>query len=117
MLRSLAPALFVLVWSTGFIVARAVTSHADVQLFLLVRFAAVALVFAVAAITGRAAWVSPKRVLKHLSVGAVMLGVYLTLSFWGIAHGLPAGIMALMGALQPLLTAALMVTRGRGPSS
>ena len=117
MLRSLAPALFVLVWSTGFIVARAVTSHADVQLFLLVRFAAVALIFGVAAIVGKASLVSPKRALKHFLVGAVMLGLYLTLSFWAIAHGLPAGIMALMGALQPLLTAALMLARGRGPSS
>ena len=117
MLRSLAPALFVLVWSTGFIVARAVTSHADVQLFLLMRFAAVALVFGVAAIVGQASWVSPRRALKHLAVGAIMLGGYLSLSFWAIAHGLPAGIMALMGALQPLLTAAFMLARGRGPSS
>jgi drug/metabolite transporter (DMT)-like permease len=117
MFRSLAPALFVLVWSTGFIVARAVTSHADVQLFLLLRFAAVALVFGVATIVGRASWCSPARALKHLAVSAIMLGVYLSLSFWAIAHGLPAGIMALMGALQPLLTAAFMLARGRGPSS
>jgi drug/metabolite transporter (DMT)-like permease len=117
MLRSLAPALFVLVWSTGFIVARAVTSHADVQLFLLVRFAAVASLFGFAAIIGRASLVSPQRALKHFLVGAIMLGLYLTSSFWAIAHGLPAGIMALMGALQPLLTAALMLARGRGPSS
>ena len=117
MLRPLAPALFVFVWSTGFIVARAVTSHADVQLFLAWRFAAVALVFGIAAILGKASWVSPKRALQHLAVGTVMMGVYLTLSFWAIAQGLPAGIMALMGALQPLLTAAFMLARGRGPSS
>ena len=117
MLRSLAPVLFVLVWSTGFIVARAVTSHADVQLFLLVRFVAVALVFGIAALVGQASWVSPRRALEHLAVGAIMLGVYLSVSFWAIAHGLPAGIMALMGALQPLLTAAFMLARGRGPSS
>jgi drug/metabolite transporter (DMT)-like permease len=117
MLRSLAPVLFVLVWSTGFIVARAVTSHADVQLFLLVRFAAVALVLGIAAIAGKASWVPPKRALKHLAVGAITLGLYLSVSFWAIAQGLPAGIMALMGALQPLLTAAFMLARGRGPSS
>jgi drug/metabolite transporter (DMT)-like permease len=117
MLRSLAPALFVLVWSTGFIVARAVTSHADVQLFLLWRFAVVALLFGTAAIIGKALWPSPRRVLQHLAVGAVMMGLYLSVSFWAIAQGLPAGIMALMGALQPLLTAAFMLARGRGPSS
>jgi drug/metabolite transporter (DMT)-like permease len=117
MLRSLAPALFVLVWSTGFIVARAVTSHADVQLFLLWRFAAVALLLGAAAMLGKASWVSPRRALQHLAVGAIMMGLYLSLSFWAIAQGLPAGIMALMGALQPLLTAAFMLARGRGPSS
>jgi drug/metabolite transporter (DMT)-like permease len=116
-LRPAAPALFVFVWSTGFIVARAVTSHADVQLFLVWRFAAVALVFGIAAILGKASWVSPKRALQHLAVGTIMMGVYLTVSFWAIAQGLPAGIMALMGALQPLLTAAFMLARGRGPSS
>jgi drug/metabolite transporter (DMT)-like permease len=117
MLRSLTPALFVLVWSTGFIVARAVTSHADVQLFLLWRFAVVALLFGIAAIVGEASWVSPRRALQHAAVGAIMMGLYLSLSFWAIAQGLPAGIMALMGALQPLLTAAFMLARGRGPSS
>jgi drug/metabolite transporter (DMT)-like permease len=117
MLRSLAPALFVLVWSTGFIVARAVTSHADVQLFLLWRFAAVALLLGIAASVGKARWPSRQRALQHLGVGAIMMGIYLSLSFWAIAQGVPAGIMALLGALQPLLTAAIMLGRGRGPSS
>jgi drug/metabolite transporter (DMT)-like permease len=117
MLRSLAPVLFVLVWSTGFIVARAITTHADVQFFLLWRFAAVALLLGIAATTSSAHWPSPQRSLQHLGVGALMTGVYLSLSFWAIAQGLPAGIMALIGALQPLLTAAIMLARGRGPSS
>lgn len=113
MFRSSAPAAFVLVWSTGFIVARAVTSHADVQWFLLWRFAAVATLFAAAAGIGRASWPSPKTALRHLAVGATMMGLYLTVSYWAIAHGLPAGIMALMGALQPLLTAGFMLATHR----
>jgi drug/metabolite transporter (DMT)-like permease len=117
MLRSLAPALFVLAWSTGFIVARAVTSHADVQLFLLWRFVAVALILGIAAIVGKARWPSRKRAFQHLGVGSIMMGIYLSLSFWAIAQGLPAGIMALLGALQPLLTACLTLARGRGSSS
>jgi drug/metabolite transporter (DMT)-like permease len=43
----------------------------------------------------------------------MMMGCYLTLSFWAVSRGLPAGIMALMGALQPLLTAAYMLIRGK----
>jgi drug/metabolite transporter (DMT)-like permease len=116
-LRFLVPALFVLAWSTGFIVARAVTSHADVQLFLLWRFVTVALLFGIAATVGKARWPSRRRAVQHLGVGAVMMGIYLNLSFWAIAQGLPAGIMALLGALQPLLTAAFLLARGRERSS
>jgi drug/metabolite transporter (DMT)-like permease len=43
----------------------------------------------------------------------MMMGCYLTLSFWAVSRGLPAGVMALMGALQPLLTAAYMLIRGK----
>ncbi len=43
----------------------------------------------------------------------MMMGCYLTLAFWAVSKGLPAGIMALMGALQPLLTAAYLLIRGR----
>jgi drug/metabolite transporter (DMT)-like permease len=113
MIRSLAPALFVFCWSTAFIVARAAAPHADVQLFLLCRFASVTVLLGIAAAAAGARWPSPRNLAQHLLAGAVMMGLYLTLSFWAIAHGLPAGIMALMGALQPLFTAALMLARGR----
>jgi drug/metabolite transporter (DMT)-like permease len=117
MLGSLAPVLFVLFWSTGFIVARGVVAHADVQFFLLWRFAAAAFLWGVAAVIAKSRWPSPPRVGQHLGVGALMMGLYLSLSFLAIAHGLPAGIMALLGALQPLFTAALILARGRGSPS
>ena len=118
MIRSLAPALFVLFWSTGFIVARAAAPHADLQLFLLYRFALAAALLAIAAAAARTPWPRPRDLLRHVLTGAVMMGVYLCLSFWAIGQGLPAGIMALLGALQPLFTAALLVSRGHGrPSS
>jgi drug/metabolite transporter (DMT)-like permease len=117
MLRSLAPALFVFVWSTGFIIARAVASRADGQLFLMWRFIGVTLLLGAAALIGRAHWPAGRRALHHMMVGAVMMGLYLTLAFWAVGQGLPAGVMALLGALQPLLTAAFMLARGRGPSA
>jgi drug/metabolite transporter (DMT)-like permease len=117
MIRSLAPALFVFCWSTAFIVARAAAPHADVQLFLLCRFASVTVLLGIAAAAAGARWPSPHNLAQHVAAGAVMMGLYLTLSFWAIAHGLPAGIMALMGALQPLFTAALMLSHGRGRPS
>jgi drug/metabolite transporter (DMT)-like permease len=89
--------LFVFFWSTGFIVARGAAPHADLQLFLLCRFASVALLLGIAAAAGTR-WPPPRERAQHLAAGAVMMGLYLTLSFWAIAHGLPAGIMALLGA-------------------
>jgi drug/metabolite transporter (DMT)-like permease len=117
MIRSFLPALFALFWSTGFIVARAAAPHADLQLFLLCRFAVVTVLLGVAAVAAGVHWPSPRELVQHVLAGAVMMGLYLTLSFWAIAHGLPAGIMALMGALQPLFTAALMLSRGRSRPS
>jgi drug/metabolite transporter (DMT)-like permease len=117
LIRPLVPGLFVFFWSTGFIVARAASPHADLQLFLLCRFASVTLLLGVAAAAAGIRWPSRREMTQHIFAGAVMMGVYLTLSFWAIAHGLPAGIMALMGALQPLLTAALILSTGRGQPS
>jgi drug/metabolite transporter (DMT)-like permease len=117
MLRLTAPALFVFFWSTGFIVARAVLPHADVQLFLVCRFVSVAVLLGLATVIARVAWPAPTEIGRHLVTGAMMMGIYLVLSYWAIAHGLPAGIMALMGALQPLLTAFIMLARGRSRPS
>jgi drug/metabolite transporter (DMT)-like permease len=45
MLASSIAAVFVVLWSTGFVVARAITPYADPNLFLLARFGATALMF------------------------------------------------------------------------
>ncbi|MDE1146837.1 MAG: DMT family transporter [Azospirillaceae bacterium] len=104
-LRLFAPWIFVLLWSTGFLVARAVMPYADVQLFLVARFGLTALVFVLAALAAGVAWPRGRVLGLHLLTGALMLGAYMGLSYWAIARGLAAGIMALLGALQPLFTA------------
>ncbi|NLP65888.1 DMT family transporter [Paraburkholderia sacchari] len=107
MLDSLAPALFVVLWSTGFVVARAIAPYADPNLFLLARFGGTALLFACVALALRAPWPRGREFGKHLFAGAMLQGVYLGASYWAVAQGLSAGVMALLGALQPLLTSAL----------
>lgn len=49
----------------------------------------------------------------HVLAGALMQGVYLSASYWAIARGLAVGVMALLGALQPLFTALFMVATRR----
>ncbi len=100
---------FVLIWSTGFIVGKAVVPVADTSLFLLARFALAALMFAFAAWAGRATWPPLSQVPRHLLAGALMQGIYLCAGYGAVAHGLSPAIMALLGALQPLLTALLAI--------
>lgn len=97
-----------LIWSTGFIVARGAVPHVDPLLFTAIRF------IGVAVILGLIAWVAGARFpvgwtawRGPLVAGFLMQGVYLSGTFVSISHGLPAGIAALVGSLQPLLTASL----------
>ncbi|MFM0742013.1 DMT family transporter [Paraburkholderia xenovorans] len=107
MLVALSAIVFVVLWSTGFVVARAITPYADPNLFLLARFGGTALLFALAALVARAAWPRGRDIGKHLLAGALLQGVYLGAGYWAVAQGLSAGVMALLGALQPLATAAV----------
>jgi drug/metabolite transporter (DMT)-like permease len=107
MLNGLIAAVFVTLWSTGFVVARAIKPYADPNLFLLARFGGTALLLALAAWSARAAWPRGAALGKHLLAGALLQGIYLGAGYWAVAQGLAAGVMALLGALQPLLTAAV----------
>jgi drug/metabolite transporter (DMT)-like permease len=107
MFAAAAPALFVLIWSTGFIAARAVVPHADPQLFLVVRMGLVALLLAAMALPAKERWPRGRKLLLHLLAGTMLPGFYLVASWWAVQQGMPAGIMALLGALQPLIVAFL----------
>jgi len=100
------PAIFVILWSTGFIVAKYAAAHAPPLTFLLWRFGAVVLVMLpVIWVTG-APW--PRHAATWLNVaivGVLLQATYLGGVWWAIAEGMPAGASALIVGLQPLLTA------------
>ncbi|MDE1173903.1 MAG: DMT family transporter [Parvibaculaceae bacterium] len=103
-----APALFVLIWATGFIVARLVAPYADPLTFLMARYALAITVLTLAALLLRASWPQGVRGWRDALIAGVLLhGFYLGGVFWAVHHGLPAAISALIGGLQPLLTAVL----------
>jgi drug/metabolite transporter (DMT)-like permease len=112
----LAPAGFVLLWSTGFIVARAAAPHADLSLFLAGRFLLAALLLAILAAFGRRVWPQGQRLWAHLGIGALMHGLYLVTGYAAIRMGLAVGIMALIGGLQPIVAAALATLLGARPT-
>jgi drug/metabolite transporter (DMT)-like permease len=105
----LAPPLFVLIWSTGFVAARLVSPYADPLTFLSTRFLIAAAILGVAAWVAGASWPRTARGWRDgLIAGMLLHGVYLGAVFWAIKHGLPAGIAALVAGLQPLATAILV---------
>jgi len=106
--RTLFPALFVLLWSTGFIAAKYGLPHAPPLTFLLYRFALVAtLMLGVAVATG-ATWPRTPVQVAHVAISAWLVhGVYLGGVFVSLAGGMPAGTSAMLVGLQPILTVLL----------
>src|SRR5690606_26202768 len=106
---TLAPALFVLLWSTGFIFAKAGLPYAEPFTFVALRYAAVvALMLPLALVLG-ASWPRRAADILHLVVAGLLLhAVYIAGVFASIYHGLPAGISALIVGVQRGLTATLV---------
>ncbi|NDP43514.1 MAG: DMT family transporter [Aromatoleum sp.] len=106
--QTLFPALFVLLWSTGFIAAKYGLPHAPPLTFLLYRFALVAtLMLGVAVATG-ATWPRTPAQVAHVAISAWLVhGVYLGGVFVSLAGGMPAGTSAMLVGLQPILTVLL----------
>jgi drug/metabolite transporter (DMT)-like permease len=99
------PALFVVLWGTGFIGAKLGLPDAPPLKFLLWRFAIVIAIMIALALAFRAPW--PRgRQLAHVAVaGVLMQAIYLGGVFTSIDLGLSAGVSALIVGLQPVLTA------------
>jgi len=102
-------ALFLFIWSTGFIVGKAIVPYADPTLFLFIRVCIASVFFAAIALFSRAAWPAWREIPKHLLAGVLLQGLYLSCCYWAIGGGLPPAVMALIGSLQPLLTALLAI--------
>lgn len=102
-----ASASFVVIWATGFIVARLSAPHAEPLTFLTVRFVLAGTLMVGLALIFKARWPGYSAALHAIIAGALLHGFYLGAGYWAVAHGLPAGIAALIGGLQPILTALL----------
>jgi drug/metabolite transporter (DMT)-like permease len=100
------PAVFVLIWSTGFVVARFGMPHAPPFSFLSWRYALSCLAFVLWVRWARAVWPQGRQQVLHLAVtGILMHGGYLGGVWSAVKLGLGAGTAALIVGLQPVLTA------------
>jgi drug/metabolite transporter (DMT)-like permease len=108
------PAVFVLIWSTGFIVARYGMPHAPPMKFLALRYLfSIACFLAWMLVAGIALLPADRRQVRHLAVtGILMHGGYLGGVWAAVKFGMGAGLAALLVGLQPVLTAAWVSSRG-----
>jgi drug/metabolite transporter (DMT)-like permease len=107
------PAVFVLIWSTGFVVARLGMPHAPPFGFLAWRYALSVLLFVAWVGVSRAAWPKGRAQWGHLAVtGMLMHAGYLGGVWAAVKGGLGAGTAALIVGLQPLLTAIWVSLQG-----
>ena len=109
-LERFAPALFVLLWSTGFIGAKYGLPYADPFVFLSVRILiAAVLLFALASLMKMPIRIGRQAVVRSGLIGFFLHACYLGGVFYSIAQGLPAGVAAVVTSLQPVLVSIVAV--------
>ena len=102
----LAPALFILIWSSGYVVAKAAAPYAEPLTFLLLRYVGVIALMAALAWLAPARWPASPAQVVHLAIAGIGIqAVYLGGVWVAVKHGMPAGMAALIVNLQPVLTA------------
>jgi drug/metabolite transporter (DMT)-like permease len=101
-----APALFVVLWSSGFIGAKFGMPYAEPLTFLLIRFLLLVALLLPVALWIRAPWPGTPLEATHIAVAGLLIHAgYLGGVFGAIYLGVPAGIVALIAGLQPILAA------------
>jgi drug/metabolite transporter (DMT)-like permease len=100
------PAVFVVIWSTGFIVAKYGMPYAPPLTFLAIRFFLSIVCFLAWIVLARAAWPRSRAQWGHLAVtGVLMHAAYLGGVWIAVKAGMGSGLTALIVGLQPVLTA------------
>lgn len=111
-LGTLVPVLFVLLWASGFVVARWAATVSTPLTFLALRFALTLLVLWPLILAARAPW-PDARTLRHLAVAGLLIhAAYLGGVWVAVWMGMSSGVSALIVNLQPVLTAVWMAQFG-----
>ncbi len=98
------PLFFVVLWSSGFIVAKFGLPYAPPLTFLILRFLGVLLFLVPAVLVLRAPW--PQGMIRQIAVAGLLVQAGYLIGVWcAIKLGMPAGLSALIVGMQPILTA------------
>jgi drug/metabolite transporter (DMT)-like permease len=102
-----APAIFVLLWSTGFVATKYVINNADPLTYLAIRMALVVVLMAIIVAIARPVWPDRTEIGHSIIAGILVHGFYLGGTAVAISLSIPAGLSALMPGLQPILMATI----------
>lgn len=101
------PALFVFLWSTGFIGAKYGVPYAEPFTFLAIRMALASGLLLLLALAMKAPWPDARSAGHTAIAGLLVHGFYLGGVFYAVLLKVPLGQVALIVGLQPVLTAFL----------
>jgi drug/metabolite transporter (DMT)-like permease len=102
-----APGVFVVLWASGFIGAKFGLPYAEPLTFLTLRMLLVGFLIGIVIVLTRPPWPSRRGVTHSAITGFFVHGLYLGGVFVAIHNHMPAGLVALVVSLQPILTTTL----------
>ena len=109
-LERFAPGIFVIIWSSGFVVAKYAFRNSDVIFFLSIRLLIAAAVLALITQSfGQSLRLTRKDFLASLAIGIALHAFYLGGVWQAIAEGSPAGIASVITSLQPVLVSLIAI--------
>lgn len=109
-LERYAPWVFVIIWSSGFIVAKYAFKSSDVIFFLSIRLLIASAILAViTTLMGQSLRLSRSDLVASLAIGVALHALYLGGVWQAIAEGSPSGIASVITSLQPVLVSLIAV--------
>lgn len=109
-IKSIAPIIFVLLWSTGFIGAKYILPYAEPFVFLTIRYLfATFILVAIAKAIGESLRISWPQIKQSILVSVFLHVIYIGGVFYAIFIDIPAGITAVIVSLQPILVSAIAI--------
>ena len=109
-LERYAPGIFVIIWASGFIVAKYAFKSSDVMFFLSIRlFIAAGILAIITKLMKQSLRLSKSELLASLAIGVCLHAIYLGGVWQAIAEGSPSGIASVITSLQPVLVSLIAV--------
>ena len=109
-LITVAPWFFIVIWSSGFVVAKFAFRGADALFFLSIRLIlAAAILFLITVALRQPIRISRRDLGASLAIGVALHGLYLGGVWYAIELGAPSGLSSVITSMQPIFVSLLAV--------